>query len=265
MSSGKIALAASMIGLSQKQSTIANNLANMQSPAFKGKVGSFAAVLRGETGGGRDKTFPMPVYYESPNFSQGDVVNTHNKLDVAINGEGFFKVRRGNGGIAYTRAGSMKTDLEGYVITPSGEKVLQDNGEPIRLNAGDMHDLVIDERGELKLMDMAAGKTTIIGRLGVFKFVLPREATGKVEDTDMNHRVVPIGGGLYEAPVEKGVVAQEARRATLTQGALERSNIDSAQELVRMLMVERTFEACGKTLRLVGQAHSAFMAIAKQG
>jgi len=265
MSSGKIALAASMIGLAQKQSSIANNLANMQSPAFKGKVGSFAAIMRNDLAGGQASSFPMPVYCESSNFSQGDMVNTHNKLDVAINGKGFFKIKRADGEIAFTRSGSFQTDREGYLTTPTGDQVLQDTGEPIQLNSGDLHDLVIDEKGELKIMDLAEGKTTVIGRLGVFRFVLPREATGKPEDTDMNHRVVPIGGGLYQAPTERGVVAWEDRRTTLTQGALERSNIDSAQELVRMLLVERTFEACGRTLRLVGQAHSAFMAIAKQG
>jgi flagellar basal body rod protein FlgG len=262
MTTGKVALAASLIGLAKKQTSISHNLANIQSPAFKGKVGSFASLMH-QAGQGR--SLSIPIFTENSNFAQGDLVNTGNKLDVAINGKGFFKVQRPNGDTAFTRTGSLQIDHEGYLATSGGDRIMQETGEPIQVDPKHVSQLVIDERGQIKSRDIRGKRTITIGRLGLFNFVLPREQSGLARDRNLDKQVVPIGGGLYQAPNLPGVQVEEARMARVVHQSLEKSNVDAGRELIRMLMVNRTFQACSNTLRAISKAKNEFMALAKQG
>src|SRR5882672_10282250 len=106
----QIALEASQNGilsLVQRQDVIANNLANVNTPAFK-KTNQAKA------------NFPMPGTQTTTlptDFSQGDLLPTGQDLDLAISGDGFFTVQ--NGGIpAYTRAGNFHLDRDGSLVTP---------------------------------------------------------------------------------------------------------------------------------------------------
>src|SRR5215510_7541943 len=121
--------------------TIANNLANVNTPGFKRSKIEFQDLPyqrpRGagaEAGGGNI----VPTGIEVGNgsrvastakvFTQGQLTNTGEKLDVAIQGDGFFEIQRADGTLAYTRDGTFKTNAQGQVVTTDGLPVLSGFG-----------------------------------------------------------------------------------------------------------------------------------------
>src|SRR4051794_40617116 len=97
---------------------VANNLANSQTTGFKR---DFGHVLQNESG------FDVGTQVD---LSSGDLLNTGNDLDVAIDGPGFFAVETQNG-VRYTRAGSFVVNAQGELVTKDGAKVLSTGDSPI--------------------------------------------------------------------------------------------------------------------------------------
>ncbi|MES2933115.1 MAG: flagellar basal-body rod protein FlgF [Pseudomonadota bacterium] len=126
-----------LIGFSKQLQTISNNVANLNTPGFKGSNAQFTAffseggnsALRGHGGGQTGSglgTLPSVV-----NFSQGQINQTGNDLDAAINGNGFFVLRSTSGQLLYTRDGQFKFDEKGILVNANGDHVQALNAQGV--------------------------------------------------------------------------------------------------------------------------------------
>jgi len=111
---------------SKNLDVIGNNIANANTTGFKTSRAEFADMVASAMGAAGGKSYGIGVETAavSQQFSQGNVTITGNNLDVAINGNGFFKVQQTDGSFAYTRAGNFKLDKTGDLITNGGAQVM---------------------------------------------------------------------------------------------------------------------------------------------
>ncbi len=244
METGEITVAAAMAALSSEQDNISHNLANLQSPAYKRKVGRFVEYLS-DLQAADGKPLTIPVFTESVDFSQGDVKVTGNDLDLALIGKGFFQVKTPFG-IRYTRVGSLHPNQKGELCTPSGYLVLSTDGQPIRVDLaeGEGSQIMVDPVGSVRTKS-----GTLLGVLGIYTFKDP-------------HKLTPQGDGLFAAA--PGMRPYPATECKVEQGALESANANSVEELVTMLVTKRSFEAAARALVQVQRARDSFLAAARQ-
>ncbi len=196
---------------------IANNLANTAVVGFKRDRVSFQEILAG--------TEKALVHVET-DLGQGELRFTGNQLDLAINGPGFFKVNTPEG-VRYTRKGNFTLDATGTLITTEGYQVLGKGG-PISIPAGPV---TIDQTGRV-----VVGETGV-DQLDVVTFEDPK-------------RLVKVGGTMFKKPdgVNEGPVGAET---VVKQGYLEESNVNVAEEMVRMVHSLRAFESYQRAVKVL--------------
>ena len=167
------------------------------------------------------------------NFTQGNFVETGNKLDLAIEGKGFFKVMRGTDEV-YTRAGSFTLDQEGFVCDSEGNRLQPEISIPTEATS-----ISVDAGGTLTAMDQAgnvlASETLNLtdfpnpaGLSSVGKnYFVPTEASGEAVDGE---------------PGKDGI-------GSLLQGFLENANVNVVEEMVNMIVGQRAYEANSKVIK----------------
>lgn len=191
----------------KKLEVIGNNIANASTPGFKKEEVRFVDFVYEET---------------RTQMSQGNVKITSQPLDVALVGDGFFKVQTKDG-IFYTRAGNFMLNASGQLSLPDGSLVLDRNGRPIDLKS---YDVRIDEKGRI----FENGK--ISGELAVVSF-------------DKSVKMEKVGFNLFK-PSDQNAKEQEAKDIVVKQGCLEEANFNIVEEMTKMIDTMRTFEACEK-------------------
>ncbi len=218
--------------LERRLNVAANNLANVDTPGFKKDVITFREVLMRKYPRGW-RTFKEVTV--KTDFQQGPVKFTGNPLDVAITGEGFFKVET-PAGIAYTRAGNFRLDRERRLVTPEGYPVLAD-GAPIVVDPGLAKGGLITLPNERFLIN-ADGTISVdgteVGRLDVVTFADLSVLQKRGENLFVAKE------GAQEIPVEN---------PGLRQGHLEQSNTDPLVEMVSLIEIQREFEAIQKGIQ----------------
>lgn len=206
----------------------ANNLANANTVAFKTDRTSFETMLKqaGDPTAAKQLTFTT-VSRTLADQSRGTINTTGAPLDLAIAGEGFFKVE-GPAGVAYTRHGALRLDGDGRLVTSTGLPVLGEGGPITLADAG----VAIDKDGGISF------EGNEVGRLPVYAF-----EPGVVLEKR--------GDGLFAAP--EGAVPQLVEGPQLTQGGLEMSNVNVMREMTRMTQGLRAFEAYQKMIKQFGE------------
>ncbi len=177
-----------------------------------------------------DAQMPSIGYREESDMGRGILRETGNRLDIAVDGPFWLQVQNASGQNYYTRNGQMQIDKDGSLVTRDGLRLLDRGGNPIQVGAGDGSpvDLVVSPNGSVQ--DQTTGQTW--GPI----------AMSELENPDA---LRPVGRGLYTDPT-----AQTPKQAGdgIRQGFLEGSNVDTLQELVAMITVERSFTATQKAL-----------------
>ena len=224
-----------------RMSSIANNLANVSSTAYKkDKMAFHDTFIRfahdylvdGKTFIRGKDMFPEASVMAKPrlsaqqiDFSQGSMEQTGNQLDFALSGEGFFRLQGADGGILYTRAGDFVIDSEGTLRTPQGNAVLV-SGSPLTVPQG------------AHIEADSLGNVSVNGnQVGSFDLVTFDDLT-KVERAGGNNYTVPTGMG--EIPPEE---------LTVSQGFLEKGNVEVVPEMVSMIEVQRAFTMYTKMMQ----------------
>ncbi|MDJ0847864.1 MAG: flagellar basal-body rod protein FlgF [Myxococcota bacterium] len=209
---------------------VSNNLANADTIGFKRNRAQFRTALEsllqerdGSRIGGAAGRAYVGLRSPGPDFAQGPTTDTGAPLDVAIRGEGFFAVETPQGP-RYTRAGSFQVASDGKLVDREGRPVLGRSG-PLRVGGSPVEILasgeIVDDRGLPR------------GRLAVFRF----------EDPGV---LVKEGLAIFRAD---GVEPEAARDAELAPRSLERSNVKAVEELARLIVLQRAFDASMQTLR----------------
>lgn len=227
MVSGKYSALSGAVAREQAMNNVAANLANVSTTGFKKDRVSFAAILRGtaQTAEASGLNYSR-IRKIGVDFSQGGMQTTDRPLDVAIDGEGFLKVQKGQETF-YTRAGRLMIDDNGMLKTEDGLNVLGAGNEPLQIDTAQGKDIVIAENGEISVNGAAVGS-----RIPVFS----------VENQD---KLVKAGNSLYK--LEEGG-DQPLTDYRLLQGNLETSNVNMMEEMTAMISNQRSFEAHNKLI-----------------
>jgi flagellar basal-body rod protein FlgF len=233
MVSGKYSALSGAIAREQAISNISNNLANISTTGYRKSQVNFESILKGEQQSKEARGINYArVQQNYTNFTGGPLRQTDDPLNVAIEGDGFFKVQ-GPKGTLYTRRGDFMLNSEGLLMTHNKMPVLdQDNGQ-ITIPDSDTSQVVIDDTGTIFLLGLQ-GSRSEIGKLGVVS-VNDLQKLTKESDTTFS-----LAAGGAEQP---------STNSTVTQGSLELANVSMSEELTQMIDSYRAFETYHKVLK----------------
>jgi len=233
MVSGKYSALSGAVAREQTMANIAANLANVNTTGYKKAKVSFESLLRGSNQTQEAKGINYSRVRDNfTEFSPGPVIETGNPLDVAIHGDGFFKVQ-GPDGVLYTRRGDFVLDQAGSLKTSTGQPVLDDGGGQITIPDASTSRVSISSLGEISVLTLD-GTRSVVGTLGVVT----------IEDTSKLKREADTTFSL-----EAGSQATALTEPALAVGNLETSNVNMPEEMTMMIDSLRTFETYHKVLK----------------
>ena len=204
---------------------LANNIANAATPAFKSEHMLFVEHLA-RSGSAQSLSFVQDVAVVR-DTAEGAFTQTGNTLDLAISGDGYFVVETPEG-VRYTRAGALRLDEDGALITSQGFALLDQNGRPLTVPSGDST-IEIAPDGTL------ATETGQVGQLKVVRFANEQALRRTF-------------GGIYETNDEP----LEAPDARVMQGMIEESNVQPIIEMTNLISAMRGYQS---TQRLIEAEH----------
>lgn len=251
-----ISVIRSGLDASMKQiGVLSNNIANARTTGFKKSMASFqdvyaqkASLLNpGKIGHGARTENVRPCQV------QGPLTQTEQTLDLAVEGQGMFVVKRPEDTDAdaqsYTRDGSFSLDNEGFIITTDGHRVLSDQGQFLqvpfeRVIGGDrlaLEQLTIDEYGNVRAQ-LGRNLVENVGRVGLALFA------------DIN-RLTPVGNNLFKANEASGAAElgsgldADGLYGKVMSGALEMANTDMTSELSVLIQAQQAFSGSSRLLQ----------------
>lgn len=235
--------------------TISNNIANVNTNSYKKERMEFKTLLyqtmerasldQNDTGKPVNLQVGLGVRpsVSTKNFSTGSFEQTENPLDMAIEGNGYFLVKTGENEVSYTRDGAFKisaVDGELNLVTSDGFFVLDSSGEPINIPANvSINDIKVDQQGYISYQ-MDGETETLPNPIGIVQFSNPQGLQS-------------IGGNLYLQTVTSGEPVYEfdndvSNKSKISQGYLEMSNVNIAEEMVSLIVAQRAYELNSKAI-----------------
>lgn len=208
----------------------ANNIANANTPGFRGERVLFESLFLDQGGADQGGTSFVQDTGSYVDTSQGALTKTGNPLDVAIQGNGWMSYQTDTGQTAYGRDGRLTLDGQGNLVTMSGAKVLDAGGSAIALPPDLGGAVTISADGTIS----APGQGTL-ARLGLVD--LPDE-----------QGLERIGGGLFAAPEGRAPVATPSIGSKFVQGAIEGSNVQPIIEMTRMMSIQKAYDRAVKLM-----------------
>ena len=242
------ALYSSAAGMESQQmnlDVISNNLANVNTTGFKKSKIEFQELLYQTTRApgadqGSGNTVPTGSQVGQASrpvatariFTNGDLTQTGEPLDVAVQGDGFFQVQQTDGSIAYTRDGAFKTAADGRIVTSDGLPV-QGGFQPVPTGA----QVTIGSNGNVTYTT-SSGSTTFQVQLARFSNEGGLESLG----SNLYKETSASGTPQLGTPGQNGF-------GTLNQGYLELSNVKVVEEMVNLIQAQRAYEVNSKAVQ----------------
>jgi len=235
-----------------RMAVIANNLANVNTTGFKKDRAMFDDLMYQnirQVGGQTTQNTQSPTgtalgtgvrtVSTEKVHTQGNVQQTGNSLDVAINGRGFLQILMPNGETNYTRDGSLKLDSTGQLVTSSGLTL-----NPAITVPPDALSVTIGTDGTVSASLPGSASPQQLGQIETANFINP---TG----------LEAVGDNLYRESAASGPpivgVPGQAEFGSLNQGSLETSNVNVVEELVNMIEAQRAYEMNSKAISTTDQ------------
>ena len=219
---GLIESVESMLNQERRMEQSTNNLANVNTAGYKKENTAFSEMLFTAASGGQRVGKAIKIITD---HAQGSTETTGNPLDLAIAGDGYFKIQTA-GGIRYTRAGEFTRDSQGQLTTPNGDPVLGLGG-PVMINGQNFQ---IQPNGEVFVDGQLANRLDVV--------TVDNKALLEKEGRNL-YRL--IGNGQEIA----------AEQATVKQGVVEKSNVNTVLEMTEMISLQRDYEAQQKLIRTI--------------
>ncbi|MGZ5006628.1 MAG: flagellar basal-body rod protein FlgG [Methylobacter sp.] len=233
-----------------RMAVISNNLANVNTIGFKKDRAMFDDLMYQnirQVGGDTTQNIQNPTGTQLGTgvktvstekvHSQGNISQTDNALDVAINGRGFLQVLKPNGDTNYTRDGSLKLDATGQIVTSGGLPL-----NPAITVPANAESVTIGTDGTVSAT--IAGASQQLGQIQIANFINP---TG----------LQAVGDNLYRESAASGApiigTPGQGEYGTLNQGSLETSNVNVVEELVNMIEAQRAYEMNSKAISTADQ------------
>jgi flagellar basal-body rod protein FlgG len=228
---------------------IAHNLANSSTTGFKMRRAEFQDLLyqnmvQPGASAGQQTVVPTGLQIglgtrTSSNeiiFTQGSFAQSDNPLDLVIQGNGFFQIRRPAGDLAYTRAGTFHVDRDGNIVTPDGDPL-----EPQITLAPGAQNVSIASDGTVSYSTTGQNAAQLAGQIQLANFVNPAGLNG-------------IGRNLY-LPTDAsgdptvGTPGGQEGMGSLLQGYTEQSNVSVVEEFINLIVAQRAYEANSKVVK----------------
>jgi flagellar basal-body rod protein FlgG len=232
---------------------ISNNIANINTTSYKKQTAAFQDLIyehvRRVGAQASDQGTILPVGIDlgggvktvgTPRtMTQGTLSMTGNDLDVAITGEGFFKIQMPDGTYQYTRDGTFQMDNQGRIVTAQGNPV-----QPTITIPNNASGLTINAQGQVSVTLPGSTTSQIIGQIGLTRFI----NKGGLQ---------PVGSNQYtdtpsSGPPQDGVANAEGY-GNITQGSLEQSNVDVVSEMSNLITAQRAYEMNSKVISAADQ------------
>ncbi len=201
--------------------TTTHNMANLQTPGFREMLSMFRAVP--VDGANADSRAFVVDSTPGADWSPGSVSPTGNPLDIAIQDQGLFVVRRADGQEAFTRSGKFHLDPQGFLVNSAGLLVLDDRGSEIQVPEGS-REIQIQANGTVRVTLLGQLIDTPIARL---KLVNPEP-----------HSLERLPDGLFSS----NEYLSSSEDVRVLQGSLEGSNVNAAQAMAQMIAQNRLFD-----------------------
>jgi flagellar basal-body rod protein FlgG len=227
---------------------ISNNLANVNTSGFKKSRADFQDLLYQNielAGSAESADTENPTGIQvglgaktaavQKIFTVGDLMQTGNELDIAIEGTGFFQVELPNGVTAYTRSGAFKKDRSGRLVTSEGYPILPQITIPENATR-----VAIGEDGTIEAFLDGSMTGSQIGTLEIATFSNPSGLSNQGKNLYME--TVSSGTSVLGTPGQTGL-------GTLAQGFLEGSNVSVMEEMVNMIAGQRAYEVNSKAVQ----------------
>ncbi|TCK18866.1 flagellar basal-body rod protein FlgG [Thiogranum longum] len=231
-----------------RMSVISNNLANVNTTGFKRDRAMFEDMLYQnvrQVGALSSQNSRLPTGLQIGTgvrtvatekiHTLGNIVQTSNSLDVAIQGRGFFQILQPDGNIAYSRDGSFKLDETGQLVNSSG-LVLQ----PAITIPGNATSVTVGSDGVVSALTPGSATPTQLGSIQLADFINPTglQAAGQ----NLFLETASSGSPTTGTPGLNGI-------GSVVQGALETSNVNVVEELVNMIETQRAYEMNSKAIQ----------------
>jgi flagellar basal-body rod protein FlgG len=252
------ALSTAATGMEAQQlniDTIAHNLANINTTGFKSRKMQFQDLLYQnirQAGASNTANSEIPVGLQiglgakpvatEIIMTQGEFSSTNNDLDMVIQGQGFFQIRKANGEMAYTRNGNFHRDGEGKIVTSEGDAL-----EPQISIPADQTSITIGTDGTVSVMTAGGTTSQQVGRIELARFQNPSglESIGNSLFTITQ----ASGDAITATPGENGM-------GSILQKYVEQSNVSVVEEMVNMIVSQRAYEANSKVIRTADEMFS---------
>ena len=244
--------AAGMIGQQANIDVISNNLSNVNTHGYKKQRADFEDLLyqtirTAGTPATEDTVLPVGVQMghgvkladTQRVFAQGSLQQTSVPTDVAIAGEGFFRIQMHDGSMAYTRNGNFKVDSDGRMVTSNGYWLVPDIVMPdmflpdsIKVTKNGLVSVNVPRDGDVVEVD--------VGRIDLYRFANPVGLSTIGENLFKTTQA--SGGAIPGTPGFEGM-------GTLEHGFLEMSNVAVVQEMVNLIIAQRAYEFNSRTIQ----------------
>jgi len=235
-----------------RMEVVSNNIANVSTTGFKRERAVFEDLLYqniSQVGASSTQDTQLPsgfsigtgvrVVATEKLHSQGNLTNTGNPLDLAVQGKGFFQILMPDGSLAYTRDGSFQVNQDGQLVTSSGYQV-----QPAITVPEGAQSVTIGSDGTVSVLLPGSAAATQVGSLQLTNFINPAglQAIGQNLLLESGASGAPQTG----TPGLNGL-------GTLLQGSVESSNVNIAEELVNMIETQRAYEMNSKAIQSADQ------------
>ncbi|MET0225019.1 MAG: flagellar basal-body rod protein FlgG [Dokdonella sp.] len=237
-------------GLDAQQKRMAvtsNNLSNVNTTGFKRSRAAFEDLIYQndrQPGAQSSQATQVPagtmigtgvrVVGTEKLFTQGELVQTNNPLDMAVQGRGFLQVTMPDGTVAYTRDGSLHLNSDGQIVTNSGYPL-----EPALTVPANAQSLTVGADGTVSVQVPGQAAPAQIGTLQIADFINPAGLEARGENLLVE--TAASGAPQTGTPGLNGL-------GTLAQGSLESSNVNVVEELVNMIETQRAYEMNSKAI-----------------
>jgi flagellar basal-body rod protein FlgG len=232
-----------------RMNVISNNLANVNTTGFKRDRAVFEDMLYQnvkQAGGQTDANSQAPtglmlgtgvrIVATEKLHSQGNLITTQSPLDIAISGDGYFQIAKGDGTLAYTRDGGFKISATGQLVTSSGALL-----QPAITVPNTASSVTIGRDGTVSI-ELTTGGAQVLGQIQIARFVNPSglQSLGQnlMKDTPASGAPQVLAPGVGGA-------------GSLMQGTLEASNVNVVEEMVNMIETQRAYEINSKAISAV--------------
>jgi flagellar basal-body rod protein FlgG len=254
------ALSTAATGMAAQQlnvEVISNNIANMNTVGFKRQRAEFEDLLyqdmerAGSQTSGSGTVAPTGIQIGAGVKAgsvyriteQGSLTQTSNKLDLAINGRGFFQVLMPSGETAYTRAGNLSVNQDGQLVTSDGYQIQPQVSIP-----QDATDVTISPSGQVQVSQTGSTTPTVVGQLQLATFT--NEAGLEAQGDNLFMESGASGAAVVGDPTSPGF-------GSLMQGYTEASNVDPVTEITALITAQRAYEMNSKVVTAADQMLAA--------